>query len=233
MKADRDELLLYALGQLSPERAAAVEAVLSADAALQAEVRADQDALGLLLDDLDLQAVSVPDDAEARLLSRVRAEAAAPLPQTQSTSAQPKQEAAPVTAVKVPVRPRWWWVFPLGVAASLTLFFALRSPADPTQPYVETTGAITKTITVNGQDLGKLVRLPDGRVFVHLSRAAQAGRTYQLWQIQAGQPVSLGVFDQAGLLTSPLAAGATLAVSVEPLGGSPQPTTKPLFAQRL
>lgn len=223
MKVDRDELLLYALGQLSPERTAAVEAALSANPELQAEVRADQDALGLLLDELDLQAVTVPQDAQERLLARVRAEADAP----------PIQEVTAAASVKRPARPSWWWAFPAGVAAVLTLFFSLRGPADPTQQYVRTAGAVTQTVTVDGQDLGKLVRLPDGRVFIHLSRAAEEGRTYQLWQIRGGQPVSLGVFDQAGLLTQPLGEGATLAVSVEPVGGSPQPTTKPLFAQRL
>lgn len=216
MKVDRDELLLYTLGQLSPERSAAIEAVLKSDPALQAEVSADQDALGLLLDELDLQTVTVPAESQERLLARVRAEAAAPpLP------------------LQLPARPVWRWALLLGIAASLALFFTFRGPADPAQQYVSTAGAITEIVKVNGQDFGKLVRLPDGRVFIHLNRAASKGSTYQLWQIQAGQPVSLGVFDQGGLLTRPLAADITLAVSVEPLGGSPQPTTKPLFAQRL
>ena len=227
MKVDRDELLLYALGQLPPERAAAVEAALMADAALQGELRADQEALGLLLDDLDVQAAVVPEGAQERLLTRVRAEAAEPI-----TLTQPVPETVNANPAKTAARPVWWWVFPL-VAAVAFFLFTFRGPADPTQRYARMTGATTTTVMADGQALGSLVRLPDGKVFVHLSRAAQAGYTYQLWQIQAGQPVSLGVFGEAGLLTRPLEAGATLAVSVEPTGGSVSPTTKPLFAQRL
>ena len=44
--------------------------------------------------------------------------------------------------------------------------------------------------------------------------------------------MSLGVFGQ-DVLTAALPQGASVAVSVEPPGGSPQPTTTPLFVQAL
>lgn len=70
-----------------------------------------------------------------------------------------------------------------------------------------------------------------------LPPAAQ-GRTYQLWGIETGRPpVSLGTFnsDASGrvVATLPVPAGlrvAVTAVTDEPAGGSPQPTTTPFLA---
>ncbi|HKW41021.1 MAG TPA: anti-sigma factor [Gemmatimonadales bacterium] len=65
---------------------------------------------------------------------------------------------------------------------------------------------------------------------------APAGRTYQLWAIAQGKPVSLGVFNTGanGRLTTALdvPAGLTFevtAVTEEPAGGSPQPTQQPFL----
>ena len=76
-------------------------------------------------------------------------------------------------------------------------------------------------------------------VFVAFSLpSAAAGRTYQLWGIAKGQPpVSLGTFntDAAGdgRVTVRVPAGLQIAVGAvtdEPEGGSPQPTTTPILA---
>jgi anti-sigma-K factor RskA len=63
------------------------------------------------------------------------------------------------------------------------------------------------------------------------------GRTYQLWTVTGGQSfVPDRTFDSAGgpiLLTGDVAAAAALGVTVEPDGGSPQPTTEPFAVQSL
>jgi anti-sigma-K factor RskA len=67
--------------------------------------------------------------------------------------------------------------------------------------------------------------------------AAPAGRTYQLWGIAGGNaPVSLGTFNTgaAGSATVTLPVDPSLridvaAVTEEPAGGSPQPTTQPFL----
>jgi anti-sigma-K factor RskA len=68
--------------------------------------------------------------------------------------------------------------------------------------------------------------------------AAAPGRTYQLWGIETGKPpVSLGTFDAdaSGRALASLSVPDGLAISVtavtdEPVGGSPQPTTTPFLA---
>lgn len=240
MTIDREDLLLYAVHQLPPAREAEVQAALDADPTLWAHVQDDLDALTLLLDDLDLTQVTVPEDSEERLLSRIRMERSVHAQQEEITSipfnsssesSQLPDAPAQVLQGRRTGPPAWWAA--LALVAAAAMFFALRPPTDPLQRYVNTPGAVATTVKNGQENIGTLVRLPDGRVYVHLVRPADAGRTYQLWQIQAGKPVSLGVFGAQGVLTAPLTPGATLAVSVEPPGGSPQPTTKPLFAQTL
>lgn len=219
MTPDRDDLLAYALGTLSPAEAARVEADLDRDPALRAELRADLDALALLLDDLDPQAVPVPAGAGETLLTRVRGKGS------------PVLGAAPVPFP--PARPPRRWPIAVGLVAALALVFVLlpRPQPDPLEAYLETPGAVERTLESDGERVGTLVQLPGGRVYVHLSRPLPPERTYQLWRIRDGTPVSLGIFERSLLVT--LAPGSTLAVSVEPPGGSPQPTTTPLVVQPL
>jgi anti-sigma-K factor RskA len=66
---------------------------------------------------------------------------------------------------------------------------------------------------------------------------APAGRTYQLWAIAGrGAPVSLGTFDSdangRASLVLPVDRAMRIdvaAVTEEPAGGSPQPTTQPFL----
>ncbi len=67
--------------------------------------------------------------------------------------------------------------------------------------------------------------------------AAPSGKTYQAWVIPpGGKPISAGVF--AGGRTSvdletKAHPGDTVAVTVEPAGGSQQPTTQPIAATKV
>jgi anti-sigma-K factor RskA len=79
-----------------------------------------------------------------------------------------------------------------------------------------------------------------GRIVIAASSLPPAaqGRTYQLWGIESGKPpVSLGTFntDSSGRAVASVAVPAGLRVAVtavtdEPSGGSPQPTTTPFLA---
>jgi anti-sigma-K factor RskA len=76
-------------------------------------------------------------------------------------------------------------------------------------------------------------------VFVAQLPALQPGRVYQLWRIQgSNNPASAGTFsvDPQGYGTTDLSAsqqpqaGEVVAVTNEPEGGSPGPTSNPLIA---
>ena len=88
---------------------------------------------------------------------------------------------------------------------------------------------------------GRIFVSPKGVVFIaaHLPRL-ESNRTFQLWLIPAaGNPVSAGIFrsdaDSSAVYVYPgqTSNAATVAVTVEPEGGSPQPTTTPFIASKL
>jgi anti-sigma factor RsiW len=83
---------------------------------------------------------------------------------------------------------------------------------------------------------GVLVRSPDGDAVMVVRNlpAAPEGKTYEAWVIDAGQPVKAGLFEGGGqqivLLEQPVREDSTVAVTLEPEGGSEQPTGDILFA---
>jgi anti-sigma-K factor RskA len=80
-----------------------------------------------------------------------------------------------------------------------------------------------------------VVYFPDKQLVVVDFELPQPGpdRTYQAWRVpQGGGPISLGLLGPKGPVAfkTDLAPADTVAVSLEPAGGSPQPTTTPLIA---
>ena len=82
---------------------------------------------------------------------------------------------------------------------------------------------------------GELVRSPDGDAVMVVRNLAPApeGQTYEAWVIDSGGPVKAGLFEGGGqeivLLEEPVGEGAMVAVTLEPEGGSEQPTGDILF----
>ncbi|GGO34211.1 anti-sigma factor domain-containing protein [Deinococcus humi] len=229
MSIQRDDLIALALGTLSPQDEARVQAALEADPELQAEYSSDLAALHALAD--HLPPAQVPEGAADRLMARVRAERQAAPPPLPLTPAQAQE--APTKAQSG--RKNWGLgLGALGLAAALALFFALRPPADPLTRYAAMPGAVSQPLTGADQtQIGQVVRLENGSAFLYLSAAPPSDRVYQLWKIEGGTPVSLGVIDGQGKLVQDAPDGLTLAVSVEPPGGSEQPTTTPILVQQL
>jgi len=63
-------------------------------------------------------------------------------------------------------------------------------------------------------------------------------RIYQIWVIEGDQPEPSGLFNPEGeavaaVVKKPLEGADAVAVTVEPEGGSPQPTTKPMMVAKL
>jgi anti-sigma-K factor RskA len=82
---------------------------------------------------------------------------------------------------------------------------------------------------------GQVVRLPNGDAVMVVRNlpSAPPGKTYEAWVIDGGKPVRAGLFEGGGqqivLLEQPVRSGATVAVTLEPDGGSDQPTGDILF----
>jgi anti-sigma-K factor RskA len=67
---------------------------------------------------------------------------------------------------------------------------------------------------------------------------APEGRTYQIWVIEGDVPKPGGLFEPRGesvaaVVEKPLDEGDVIAVTIEPAGGSQQPTTDPLMTAKL
>lgn len=123
-----------------------------------------------------------------------------------------------------PVKSRrsgWLWGALAGAALAVLAVVALL-------PTEQGDNTITATLTGEGQPLVLAARFDPNAGALTVSRsagpAAGTGQDYELWLIPAGQDaVSIGLVRE-GDLTVPLdtlPAGATLAVTLEPEGGSP------------
>jgi anti-sigma-K factor RskA len=94
----------------------------------------------------------------------------------------------------------------------------------------------TRRIALEGADGVLVVDDDSGRswLVVRGLEAAPEARTYEAWVIEDGEAVPAGLFGGGGVstvveLTTPVAEGAVVAVTLERAGGVEQPTREPLF----
>jgi anti-sigma-K factor RskA len=237
-----DLLTDYALGFLSPEQASEVEAALERHPEARAELDAYLRGLSEMV--IDLGPSEVPAGAADRLLARLNAQLpqqvapAIPLPPVQAelNTAEPTPPELTASESAAPARARRPWLYPLiGLAAAVAIGVAVLPVLNTRVPdfasYQAQPGAVTTDLQgKSGELLAKVVRLPDGHAYVQMQASLPAGRAYQAWKVEGGKPVSLGMF-RGQAFVEQIPAGTVFAVSVEPTGGSQQPTTAPLFAQ--
>ena len=85
---------------------------------------------------------------------------------------------------------------------------------------------------------GVVIRAPTGEAVMVVRNLSKApsGKTYEAWVIDAGGPVRAGLFEggdqQLVLLEERVPEGAMVAVTLEPEGGSDQPTGDVLFGSQ-
>lgn len=126
--------------------------------------------------------------------------------------------------------------------ANAAEFLNVRAEFDRERGDRDRAAAILRAVDVHSASLAAVTpgAPARGHVYVSASRglffAAEAlpplpaGRTYQLWTIVAGQPVSHGVFEPSTdgsaqvLAQAPPGAVQAIAVTIEPDGGVPAPT---------
>jgi anti-sigma-K factor RskA len=231
-----DLLTAYALGALEPSEIARVSALLDDQPELRAtlaELRATADKLPF-----GLPEAVPPEDLRQRVLDRAtgRTSPAAP--------GEPRR----------PARRMFGWLAGLSSVAVVAVLAAAIGWAQLFQARQELVGtrellAQTQRQVAESQSLiaslqgsggsASILRTRDGAavMIAHLP-PLEPGRVYQLWRIQgSNSPASAGTFlvNPQGFTTADLPsgqqpqAGEVVAVTNEPVGGSPGPTSDPLI----
>jgi anti-sigma-K factor RskA len=231
-----DLLTAYALGALEPDEIARVSALLDDQPELRAtlaELRATADMLPY-----GLPEASPPDDLRQRVLDRAtgRARPAAP--------GQPRRLANRLRG----------WVIGLGGIATVAVLAAVigwaqliqarnqlvqtQAELKQTQAQVADAQALIASLEGSGGSASILRTRAGAAVLIAQLPPLEPGRVYQLWRIQGeNSPASAGIFsvDARGYATADLPAGQqplageVVAVTNEPEGGSPGPTSDPLI----
>jgi anti-sigma-K factor RskA len=247
MADHRDELLaLGAVGALTPEEAAELEALLARDPEAAAEYAA-------MLEDAAVLAESVAEPPPAGLRARVL-DAVAGEPQADAAAAGPTPLAAPLpppahpehVAEVVPIHRRRWWIPATAVAAAIVVIggalLVTRDADAPTDDdlmaqVLDDADAITVQLAGETGSL-RLVKSDDHDATVLVGDGVIVpadDEVLQLWAIEDGQPASMDVFrpDDEGhvavVMEGTEPAGVLYAVTVEPDGGSEQPTSEPIY----
>ena len=168
----------------------------------------------------------------------------------------PKDLRRRVVAMVAPPPKRSFVLLPWAVSAALAIALlsvaVTKRPENPVTPKPGTS-KLAQALTILNDPETKDVTFGDpaarGRVFVsskgvvliaaHLPRL-DSNRTFELWLIPAaGNPIPAGLFqgeaDSSAVYVYPGQTGgaAAVAVTVEPQGGSPQPTTTPFIVTKL
>lgn len=223
----RELLAGYALGALSDEERLAVAVHLE-----ECDLHADLEDWRATVESLAGLADEVAPPAELR--ARVLAVASRPIAATSAPSATPAEPIALRTRRRSPFPAYLGWAV-AAVFATIALVAVLRPPsADVPREVVTREGGAAAgaahAIVTYAPDEQRVVFQVDHLV------PPPVGHEYQLWVVRGQTPVSLGVFvttaDGVGSMVaqSRLSPGEVVAVTVEPVGGSPAPTTQPFLA---
>lgn len=206
-----DKLPDYLSGDLAPEEDREVETHLTTCAACRAELRRLNETFVTMVEGLpkrDASSDEAWDNVKARIQKR-----------------------------DVRHHPRWSWE-PLAMAASLLIAvtsaswgFMQRQDLRQVQSeqrvvarWLARPDVRASALPAQGNEpLGSVLVLPDGRALFVLARPLSAGETYQAWGHREGKQVSLGVFE-AGVFEVGYTGFEAVGLSLEPEGGSAQPT---------
>jgi anti-sigma-K factor RskA len=239
--SEAEELIgAYALDALPSDEAAALRAHIAGcpdHASKAAELRAVASTLAGAPD---------PVPPPARLRERVFA-AVAQTPQEAPASRVPLSiDGARRTGGRAPwrsVRPlQAWAALAAAVIAGLLVWNVALQAGDDGARFDATRATSATTLQAHGAaGSGTALYFADEDAVVLVADGIDqldSTRTYQLWALTSDRPVSLGIMrpDADGHMASvaKLDAGATgIAITVEPAGGSVQPTTEPVFTAEL
>jgi anti-sigma-K factor RskA len=253
--AEADELLgAYAVDALPADEAAAFRAHIAgcADhASRTAEMRALASSLASTVDPVPppaslrsrlLDAVGrEPQDSLAGTAPPRRKDTAASVGATGRSPGTPRRRAGPPGTPWRSVRPlQAWGALAAAIIAALIVWnVALQSGDGGDGRYAFSRASMTVPIRAHGQPgSGTAFYFEDDkRMLIVVSDVGylEPTETYQMWAIADGQPSSIGFLEpNANGLASTLVpfdanTAQTFAVTIEPAGGSSQPTTDPIL----
>ncbi len=233
-----DDVAVYALGTMNAADAARVQEHLRTCAECRAEYEAlapSASAVGLSAEacaNAETGAVTVSPLLKARLMREVRRDAASSPVVARGGSWGTYLVAAACLAVAV-------WTSFVNISLNHQLHGAQATLAATQTTIADLTSAHAQRFAVNG---GEIVRV-HGRIYLAMHDMPQPprGKVYQAWTLPKGaktmRPSLTFVPDAHGtaLVALPVNAALTsaVAVSVEPAGGSKQPTSKPVLVEQL
>ncbi len=256
-----DAVAAYALGALDAGEAVAFEAHLSVCHVCREELARYRETVAALAE--AVPEVSPPPHVRERVLERARAAradgpaaAAAPSAPAARPAPRPRLRFALAAAAAIAAVGLFGWWSNRSRVVELRARVATLEATNGQQAAElaarDSLLALALGVDVREAHLVSTDRPPSARLIWSPSRAqvvlsvaqlppAPEGRTYQLWGIPSGgTPVSLGVFDTGAdgsavvALTIPAELSFDVtAVSEEPTGGSPGPTTQPFLVGRI
>jgi anti-sigma factor RsiW len=256
-----DEIAVYALDGLEPDEQAAVEAHLAGCLVCQAELDGHLATLARLTPDEPASPalwarITESIAAEGGALEPPRLEAV-PYPGTPPTAEPPQRRAgrrapgAPGTGPRHLARRRRPWERIAGLAAAaavlvvaaLGIGYLLGERGEEQQPdiaavaqdAIDAGDPVATLSTPDGAAVAQVVVTDTGTGYFVVDDlpTLEEGRTYQLWQLDGDQPISLGTVGDG---TTPVTSVAvpsgttTMAVSAEVAGGAVSPTPDQIIA---
>lgn len=226
----RDLLAAWALDAVDDVERAAVERAMRTDPALAAEGRALRETAAALAAHSSSPA---PDRVRDAVLSQVgtvpqAGPASAPVARSSRTRRVSLRQVSAIAAAFLVGA-----AIPTGVAISQsTQLTELERQTQALDDVLDRPGARIVQADVSGGGNATAIVADGAAVFTARGLPALDDGDYQLWIVAEGAPESAGLLDvQDGATVADVAAlspDAALAVTVEPRGGSLQPTTDPL-----
>ncbi|KUG53503.1 hypothetical protein AVL62_01540 [Serinicoccus chungangensis] len=235
--------LAYAIHALDEEEQQEFEAHLAGCPSCQDEVAALRETVGVLSDDL---AVDPPPGLRARVLQQVADEAAGPArPEVDGAAGQPDADVTPLAprrsraqSARTPSVGRW-----LAAAAAAVVLaggvwgISQTLDTDPTREVLQADDASEHTADTADGPVAVTVSDAAGQAVVQLPgdfAAPQAGQVYQAWFVgpdgsarSAGLLTAQTVSEGRSLLEGAPEDAVAVGLTVEPEGGSSQPTSEP------
>lgn len=227
-----DDLAAYAIGALDADDERAVAAHVGGCSSCRADVRAFAETSWAIA---EAAAMDAPPSLKRAIVDRARASGGAP-----AASMRPSGFASLLAALRRPIPFAVPLALGLALVVALVGFGSARGDADRYASAVAAVaGARVVTLDATGAlpgVRGSVVSPANGGApFLILDLpAAPSGKTWEAWVVRGATPAAAGITGGRGvttlLLTAPLAAGDTVAVTLEPAGGLDHVTGAPVLS---